>query len=97
MILTSNPAETGAGLEEATCSMQKKSISVSGRGKNLVDLLGTSYDGFKYSDWVAEFNLTVSKMLSQGLQCLGLFTFCESEQVRRLATRKLDSLLKKMH
>lgn len=35
-------------------------------------------------------------MLSKGLCCLGLYVYCESEQVRRLATRKLDTLLGRM-
>ena len=35
-------------------------------------------------------------MLSQGLECIGLFIYFESEQERRLAARKVESLLNKM-
>ena len=61
--MTPSPADTGAGVEQTAA----KAGGESGGGKrvkNLVELLGTSYDGFKYSDWAAEFNLTVNKMLS---------------------------------
>jgi len=35
-------------------------------------------------------------MLSQGLSCIGLFIYYESEQERRLSARKVESLLNKM-
>ena len=92
ILLTPNPDETGAGVEKTSAAAPP-----SKRAKNLLELLGTSFDGFKYSDWVAEFNLTVEKMLGQGLQCIGLYTWCENEQVQRLAYRKTEALLMKMH
>ena len=51
IIVTPLPEETGASQQKGT-----------GRPKNLIDLLNLNYtkDGFKYSDWVAEFHLTVS-------------------------------------
>ena len=41
--------------------------------RNLVELLNTKYDEFNYSNWAAEFNVTVSKVhcLSER-SCLGV-------------------------
>ena len=54
VMLTPNPSETGAAKED------KKGKGGKAGNKNLSELLNTSFDGFKYSDWVAEYNLTVS-------------------------------------
>ena len=35
-------------------------------------------------------------MLSQGMQSIGLFIYCENEQARRLSQRKIDSLVTRM-
>lgn len=53
VMLTPNPSETGAAKED------KKGKGGKAGNKNLSELLNTSFDGFKYSDWVAEYNLTV--------------------------------------
>ena len=57
VLLTPCPTETGAGTEEH----KGPSAPKKGALKNLVELLTTNYDGFKFSDWVSEFNLTVSR------------------------------------
>ena len=55
VLTTPSPTETGAGVEETKSASNKSRAQ-----KNLVELLATNYDGFKYSDWVSEFNITVS-------------------------------------
>ena len=64
MLVTPSPADTGAGVEQQQAAKADGGSAGGKRVKNLVELLSTSYDGFKYSDWAAEFNLTVNKMLS---------------------------------
>ena len=64
--------------------------------RNLLELLNTKYDDFNYSNWTAEFNGTVSQMLSQGLETLGLFLYCENEHVKQAANRKVTQLLSKI-
>ena len=69
IIMTPSPTDTGAGVEDANSNVK------GGRGKNLVDLLNTSYDGFRYSDWASEFNLTVSKRRNDNYNLINLFVF----------------------
>ena len=60
--MTPSPSETGAGVEASEKGATSADKGKKRRGKNLVELLSTPYDGFKYSDWVGEFNLTVSNI-----------------------------------
>ena len=64
--------------------------------RNLLELLNTKYDDFNYSNWTAEFNVTASKMLPQGLETLGLFLYCENEHVMQASNRKVTQLLSKI-
>ena len=96
VMVTPLPNETGTAKEEQKGKGMKGAKAAAGN-KNISELLTTTFDGFKYSDWVAEYMLTVSaffsdqlflqvqKMLSQGMSCIGLYIYCENEQVRRLA------------
>ena len=61
----------------------------------MIDLLTTKYDDFDYSNWVAEFNVTVKTMLPQGLKTLGLFVYCENEFAFKASLKKIEQLLNK--
>ena len=61
----------------------------------MIDLLTTKYDDFDYSNWVAEFNVTVKTMLPQGLRTLGLFVYCENEFALKESLKKIEQLLNK--
>ena len=59
-MITPLPSETGTAIEETKGPATTPKGAKLGKKRNLQELLSMSFDGFKYSDWVAEYNLTVS-------------------------------------
>ncbi|CDW91032.1 UNKNOWN [Stylonychia lemnae] len=90
VILTPNPENTQKDIKQTGPDQQPL------EQKGLLQLLNTKYTEFNYSDWLSEFINSVDRMLTTGIEVVGLFTYSQSSDHKQQSFKKLNSLMTRL-
>eukprot|EP00347_Sterkiella_histriomuscorum_P006531 403352411 len=93
VILTPNPERTQSDIKQ---SVQNGGEIVQLEQKNLLQVLMTKYTEFNYSDWLGEFFNSVERMLTTGIEILGLFTYSLDNNQKNQSFKKLTSIMTRL-